>query len=49
MAADPDYRKTIEPTGTDIYYASSKEFGDFIQSEVSRFGAILNQSGTKLQ
>jgi tripartite-type tricarboxylate transporter receptor subunit TctC len=48
VADDQDYRKKIEPTGTDIYYASSNAFGDFIRSEIDRFGAILKQSGTKL-
>ncbi|AMN42079.1 Bug family tripartite tricarboxylate transporter substrate binding protein [Rhodoplanes sp. Z2-YC6860] len=48
VAQDPDYKKTIEPTGTDIYYAPSKEFGAFIESEIKRFGEILNRAGTKL-
>jgi tripartite-type tricarboxylate transporter receptor subunit TctC len=48
VAADPDYKKTIEPTGTDIYYAPSREFGEFIKTEITRFGEILKQSGTKL-
>jgi tripartite-type tricarboxylate transporter receptor subunit TctC len=48
VAADADYKKTIEPTGTDIYYAPSDEFGKFIKSEIERFGTILKQSGTKL-
>jgi tripartite-type tricarboxylate transporter receptor subunit TctC len=49
VAEDADYKKTIEPTGTDIYYASSAGFGDFLKAEIDRFGAILKQSGTKLQ
>jgi tripartite-type tricarboxylate transporter receptor subunit TctC len=48
VAQDPGYKKTIEPTGTDIYYAPSKEFGAFIASEIKRFGEILNRAGTKL-
>jgi tripartite-type tricarboxylate transporter receptor subunit TctC len=48
VAQDPDYKKAIEPTGTDIYYAPSKEFGAFIESEIKRFGEILNRAGTKL-
>jgi tripartite-type tricarboxylate transporter receptor subunit TctC len=48
VAQDPDYKKAIEPTGTDIYYAQSKEFGAFIESEIKRFGEILNRAGTKL-
>jgi tripartite-type tricarboxylate transporter receptor subunit TctC len=48
VAADPGYKKTIEPTGTDIYYAPSQEFGEFIKAEIARFGEILKQSGTKL-
>jgi len=49
VADDPAYRKTIEPTGTDIYYANSAEFGAFLRSEIQRFGAILKESGTKAQ
>jgi tripartite-type tricarboxylate transporter receptor subunit TctC len=49
VAEDPGYRKTIEPTGTDIYYAPSAEFGAFLRSEIERFGAILKESGTKIQ
>lgn len=48
VAADATYRKTIEPTGTDIYYASSKDFGAFVEAEIKRFGEILKASGTKL-
>jgi tripartite-type tricarboxylate transporter receptor subunit TctC len=48
VAQDPEYKKTIEPTGTDIYYAPSKEFGAFIASEIKRFGEILDRAGTKL-
>jgi tripartite-type tricarboxylate transporter receptor subunit TctC len=48
VAQDPDYKKAIEPTGTDIYYAPSKEFGAFIESEIKRFGEVLNRAGTKL-
>jgi tripartite-type tricarboxylate transporter receptor subunit TctC len=49
VADDPSYRKTIEPTGTDIYYASSQEFGAFLRAEITRFGIILKDSGTKVQ
>jgi tripartite-type tricarboxylate transporter receptor subunit TctC len=49
VANDPSYRKTIEPTGTDIYYASSQEFGAFLRDEIKRFGTILKESGTKVQ
>jgi tripartite-type tricarboxylate transporter receptor subunit TctC len=49
VAEDPGYRKTIEPTGTDIYYAPSAEFGAFLRSEIERFGMILKESGTKIQ
>jgi tripartite-type tricarboxylate transporter receptor subunit TctC len=49
VADDPAYRQTIEPTGTDIYYANSEQFGAFLRSEIQRFGAILKESGTKAQ
>lgn len=48
VAVDPVYKKEIEPTGTDIYYASSKDFTAFVRSEIERFGEILKTSGTKL-
>jgi hypothetical protein len=46
---DPSYRKLIEPTGTDIYYASSHEFGVFLRDEIQRFGAVLKDAGAKPQ
>jgi tripartite-type tricarboxylate transporter receptor subunit TctC len=49
VADDPAYRKTIEPTGTDIYYAPSQAFGAFLRDEIARFGTILKESGTKVQ
>ena len=49
VADDQAYRKTIEPTGTDIYYAPSRAFGEFLRDEIKRFGAILQESGTKAQ
>jgi tripartite-type tricarboxylate transporter receptor subunit TctC len=49
VAADPDYKKTLEPTGTDIYYASSKEFDRFVRSEIERFRQIIEISGTKTE
>ena len=49
VADDPSYRKTIEPTGTDIYYAPSQEFGSFLRDEIKRFGIILKESGAKAQ
>jgi tripartite-type tricarboxylate transporter receptor subunit TctC len=48
VANDPSYKKTIEPTGTDIYYAPSKEFGAFLRAEITRFGIILKDSGAKI-
>ena len=47
VAADPDYRKDLEPTGTDIYYATSKDFDRFVRSEIERFREIIQISGTK--
>jgi tripartite-type tricarboxylate transporter receptor subunit TctC len=47
VAADPDYRKDLEPTGTDIYYAPSKEFDQFVRSEIERFREIIRISGAK--
>jgi tripartite-type tricarboxylate transporter receptor subunit TctC len=47
VAADPEYKKTLEPTGTDIYYASSQEFDRFVRSEIERFRQIIQISGTK--
>ena len=49
VAHDPAYRKLLEPTGTDIYYASSHEFGVFLREEIERFGEILKSAGAKLQ
>jgi tripartite-type tricarboxylate transporter receptor subunit TctC len=49
VAADPDYKKTLEPTGTDIYYAPSKEFDRFVRSEIERFRQIIEISGTKIE
>jgi tripartite-type tricarboxylate transporter receptor subunit TctC len=49
VANDPSYKATIEPTGTDIYYASSGEFSDFLRDEIMRFGAILKDSGTAVR
>jgi hypothetical protein len=39
----------IESTGTDIYYASSQEFGVFLRAEIQRFAAILKDAGAKPQ
>jgi hypothetical protein len=36
-----------EPTGTDIYYAPSKEFDQFVRSEIERFREIIRISGAK--
>jgi tripartite-type tricarboxylate transporter receptor subunit TctC len=47
VAADPEYKRTIEPTGTDIYYASSQELDRFLRSEIARFRQIIEISGTK--
>jgi tripartite-type tricarboxylate transporter receptor subunit TctC len=49
VANDPSYRKLIEPTGTDIYYASSHEFGVFLREELERFGEILKNAGARPQ
>jgi tripartite-type tricarboxylate transporter receptor subunit TctC len=49
VAADPGYRKDLEPTGTDVYYAPSKEFDRFVRSEIERFGEIIRISGTKTE
>jgi tripartite-type tricarboxylate transporter receptor subunit TctC len=49
VANDPSYRESIEPTGTDIYYASSHEFGVFLREEINRFRAILKDAGSKPQ
>ena len=48
VADDPAYRKTIEPTGTDIYYAPSLEFATFLRDEIKRFGTILRESPSGL-
>jgi tripartite-type tricarboxylate transporter receptor subunit TctC len=45
VAQDPAYKKLLEPTGTDVYYASSKELTVFLESEIKRFGAILKTAG----
>jgi tripartite-type tricarboxylate transporter receptor subunit TctC len=47
VASDPDYRKDLEPTGTDLYYAPSKEFDQFVRSEIERFREIIRISGAK--
>jgi tripartite-type tricarboxylate transporter receptor subunit TctC len=49
VANDPSYRKLIEPTGTDVYYAPSQEFGVFLREEIKRFGEILKNAETKPQ
>jgi tripartite-type tricarboxylate transporter receptor subunit TctC len=48
VTADPNYKKALEPTGTDVYYASSQDFTAFVRSEMDRFREILQISGTKL-
>jgi len=45
VAQNPDYRKLLEPTGTDVYYASSKDLTTFLESEIDRFGTILQTAG----
>jgi len=49
VAGDASYRKLIEPTGTDVYYASAQEFGVFLRAEIQRFAAILKDAGAKSQ
>jgi tripartite-type tricarboxylate transporter receptor subunit TctC len=48
VAADPDYRKKIEPTGTEPYYADSKDFTAYVKTEIIRFRDILHESDAKL-
>jgi tripartite-type tricarboxylate transporter receptor subunit TctC len=47
VANDASYRKLIEPTGTDVYYAPSQEFGVFLREEIQRFAAILKDATTR--
>jgi tripartite-type tricarboxylate transporter receptor subunit TctC len=49
VAADPAYAQSIIPTGTDIYYASSKDFDAFVRSEIERFREVITISGTKVE
>lgn len=44
VAADPAYRASLLPTGTDVFFATSKDFGDFVASEIIRFAAITAQN-----
>ena len=44
VAADPAYRASLLPTGTDVFFATSKDFHDFVASEIVRFGAITAQN-----
>ena len=49
VANDASYRKLIEPTGTDVYYAPSQEFGVFLREEIQRFAEILKDAAPRPQ
>lgn len=49
VMADPDVKAKLEPTGTDVYYAPSREFGAFVQAQIDKYREVLTVSGTKAE
>jgi len=49
VMADPEIKKSLAITGTDVYYAPSEKFAKFVQSEIERYREVIALSGTKLE
>jgi len=43
----PDVRSRITADGAEISAGSSREFGDYIRSELDRFGKVMREAGVK--
>ena len=45
VAADPSYAQALKATGTEVFYASSKDYDAFLRTEIARFKTIIEVSG----
>jgi tripartite-type tricarboxylate transporter receptor subunit TctC len=45
VAADPSYAQALKATGTEVFYASSKDYDAFLRSQIARFKEIIKVSG----
>jgi tripartite-type tricarboxylate transporter receptor subunit TctC len=45
VAADPSYAQALKATGTEVFYASSKDYDAFLRTEIARFEKIIEVSG----
>jgi tripartite-type tricarboxylate transporter receptor subunit TctC len=49
VAADPSYADALKATGTEVFYASSKDYDAFLRSEIQRFEKIIEVSGIQTE
>ena len=49
VAADPSYAQALLPTGTEVFYAPSKDYAAFLQSEIERFKKIVDIAGIHVE
>jgi tripartite-type tricarboxylate transporter receptor subunit TctC len=49
VAADPSYADALKATGTEVFYASSKDYDAFLRSEIQRFKKIIEVSGIQTE
>ena len=41
MAAHPSHAQALKATGTEVFYASSKDYDAFLTAEIARFKTII--------
>jgi tripartite-type tricarboxylate transporter receptor subunit TctC len=49
VAADPSYADALKATGTEVFYASSRDYNAFLRSEIERFNEIIEVSGIQTE